>query len=51
MPISDDNTKVLVIMPKGLKKDLQNLATDEDRSLSNLIVIACKDLLKKYETK
>lgn len=36
--ISDKNTKVLLIMPKELKKELEEEAKKEIRSLSNYVV-------------
>jgi hypothetical protein len=48
MTISDKNTKVLITMSKEMKSELETIAEKEQRSLSNLIVVACTDLLKKY---
>lgn len=38
MPISKDNTRVLVTMPKELKSILEEKAKKEHRSVNNLIV-------------
>lgn len=38
MPISDKNTKMLIVIPKELKKELEEEAKGENRSLSNYVV-------------
>lgn len=48
MTISKKNTKVLITMPKEMKSELEAIAEREQRSLSNLIVVTCADLLRKY---
>lgn len=40
--IADSNTRVCVTMPKNLKDTLQCIATEQNRSLNNLIVTILK---------
>ena len=42
--VSDNNTRVMVTIPKELKEQLSVIAENEGRSLSNLIV----QILKNY---
>lgn len=46
MPISDDKTRVSIILPKSLKEKLQELADEENRSLSNLVITILQEYLK-----
>lgn len=42
--ISDKNTRIAVTIPKDIKLQIEKIACQENRSLSNLIVT----LIKKY---
>lgn len=47
MALSSDKTRILVNIPIDLKKQLEEKAKQENRSLSNYIVnILCKELEK-----
>ena len=43
MAISKNNTRVLVTMPKELKAQLEKLAKENNRSLSNFIVTVLQE--------
>lgn len=45
--ISDTNTRLLITIPKDLKQQLEDIAKDQNRSLSNLIVTILKEYIKK----
>jgi len=45
MAISDDNTRIIVTLPKTLKAELQKEADKERRSLSNYILT----IIEKYK--
>ncbi len=47
--ISDNNTRVMVTIPKELRDKLVLVADNEGRSLSNLIVQILKNYLQEYE--
>lgn len=42
--ISDKNTRIVITIPKDTKLEIEKIAYQENRSLSNLIVT----LIKKY---
>jgi predicted HicB family RNase H-like nuclease len=47
MTISDKNTRMLVIIPKELKKQLEKKAKESNRSVSNYVVtLIQKDVSK-----
>ncbi len=47
MTISDKNTRMLVIIPKELKKQLEKKAKENNRSVSNYVVtLIQKDVSK-----
>jgi len=47
MTISDKNTRILVIIPKELKKQLEQKAKENNRSVSNYVVtLIQKDVSK-----
>lgn len=46
--ISDNNTRVMVTMPKELKEKLSVIAEADGRTLSNLIVQIIKNYLKEH---
>lgn len=46
MAISDKNERTMVIMPKELKEELKQMAEEQSRSLSNLILNVLKDYVQ-----
>jgi metal-responsive CopG/Arc/MetJ family transcriptional regulator len=44
--IREDKTRVIVTLPKELKETLSEIAKEENRSLTNLIVTILKDYVK-----
>ena len=42
--IGEDKTRIILTVPKDLKEILTEIAKDENRSLTNLIVTILKDL-------
>jgi metal-responsive CopG/Arc/MetJ family transcriptional regulator len=44
--IGEDKTRVIVTLPKELKVTLSEIAKEENRSLTNLIVTILKDFIK-----
>lgn len=44
--IGEDKTRVIVTLPKELKETLSEIAKEENRSLTNLIVTILKDYVK-----
>jgi metal-responsive CopG/Arc/MetJ family transcriptional regulator len=44
--IGEDKTRVIVTLPKELKETLSEIAKEENRSLTNLIVTIMKDFVK-----
>lgn len=49
MPISSENTKMLIVIPKELKKDFEELAKNENRSLSQQVVYLIRKELGKIK--
>lgn len=47
MTISADNTRTNITIPKELKKQLEKLAKEQNRSLNNLIVTILENSTKK----
>ena len=45
--ISKDNIRMSLVIPKELKKELQQIAKEENRSLNNLIITILKDYMNK----
>ena len=43
MTISKDNTRTLITIPKELKKQLEEIAKQDNRSFNNLVVKILKD--------
>jgi len=43
MAISKDNTRTLITIPKELKKQLEKLAKNDNRSFNNLVVKILND--------
>jgi metal-responsive CopG/Arc/MetJ family transcriptional regulator len=44
--IGEDKVRILITVPKEMKKDLEILAEKETRNVSNLIVAVLKDYIK-----
>lgn len=44
--IGEDKTRVIVTLPKELKETLSEIAKEENRSLTNLIVTILRDFIK-----
>lgn len=44
--IGEDKTRIILTVPKDLKEILTEIAKDENRSLTNLIVTILKDYVK-----
>ena len=44
--IGEDKTRIIVTLPKELKVTLSEIAKEENRSLTNLIVTILKDFIK-----
>lgn len=44
--IGEDKTRVIVTLPKELKEALSEIAKEENRSLTNLIVTILKNFIK-----
>lgn len=43
--ISDKNTRTLITIPKYLKKELEDIAKEQNRSFNNLVITILKDSL------
>ena len=43
--ISKDNIRMSLVIPKELKKELQQIAKSENRSLNNLIITILKNYM------
>lgn len=46
MAVSDNNTRIMITVPKEFKIELEELAKRDNRSLSNLIVTVLQEKLK-----
>lgn len=44
--IANDKTRISLVIPKDLKEDLERIAKEENRTLSNFIVTVLKDAVK-----
>lgn len=47
--ISDDNTKILVVIPKSLKQKADMIANKDGRSLSGWVRKLMSDAIEQYE--
>lgn len=47
MTISKDNTRTLITIPKELKKQLEEIAKQDNRSFNNLVIKILKDYVNK----
>lgn len=43
MPISKDNTRIILTIPKDLKAELERIAQEQNRSVNNLILTIIKN--------
>ena len=50
MPIAKDKDRIVIIVPKELKSEVERIAQEQDRSMSNLIAIILKDYVKQKKT-
>ena len=49
MPISDDNGRIVSIVPKELVEKITNLATEEKRSVSAMAAILLEEGYKNHK--
>jgi predicted transcriptional regulator len=49
MSISKDNTKICVVFPKELKLELEQLAKEQTRTFSNLMIAVLKDYVSQQK--
>lgn len=47
MPISKDNTRMILTIPKDLKAELERIAKEQNRSVNNLILTIIKNCINK----
>lgn len=47
MAISEENTRTNITIPKELKKQLEEIAKNENRSFNNLIITVMKEYLER----
>ena len=47
MPISKDNTRMILTIPKDLKAKLELIATEQNRSFNNLVITILKEFVAK----
>ena len=49
MPISQEKAIVSAVIPQDAKEELERIAEEQDRSMSNLIAIILKDYVKQKQ--
>lgn len=49
MSLKDDKRRVSIVFPLDLKADLERIAEQENRAMSNLVVTVLKDFVVKYD--
>ncbi len=49
MPISQEKAIVSAVIPQNAKEELERIAEEQDRSMSNLIAIILKDYVKQKQ--
>lgn len=49
MTISKDNTRTNITIPKGLKKELEDIAKEQNRSFNNLVITILKDFISSTQ--
>lgn len=47
MPVSQEKSIVSAVIPQTAKEELERIAQEQDRSMSNLIAIILKDYVKQ----
>jgi len=47
MPVSQEKSIVSAVIPQTAKEELEKIAQEQDRSMSNLIAIILKDYVKQ----
>ena len=50
MPASKNKSQIGIHVPKELKFELEQIAKEQDRSLSNLLTVILKDYVNKQKT-
>jgi metal-responsive CopG/Arc/MetJ family transcriptional regulator len=50
MPVSQEKSIVSAVIPQTAKEELEKIAQEQDRSMSNLIAIILKDYVKQKKT-
>ena len=46
MAISENNTRTNITIPKDLKKELEDIAKEQNRSFNNLVITILKDYIE-----
>ena len=46
MAISEENTRTNITIPKDLKKNLEDIAKEKNRSFNNLVITVLKDYME-----
>lgn len=49
MTISKDNTRTSITIPKDLKKELEDIAKEQNRSFNNLVITILKDFVSSTQ--
>lgn len=49
MSISKDNTRTSITISKDLKKELENIAKEQNRSFNNLVITILKDFVSSTQ--
>lgn len=49
MTISKDNTRTNITIPKELKKELEELAKQDNRSFNNLVITVLKEFVSSTQ--
>ena len=50
MTISKDNTRTQLTIPKELKKQLENIAKEQNRSFNNLVITILKNFVSDTQS-
>lgn len=51
MSLKEDKRRVSIVFPLDLKADLERIAEQENRAMSNLVVKVLKDYVAEYDKK
>lgn len=46
MPISSENTRTIITIPKELKEHLEEIAKKENRSFNNLVITVLREFIE-----